>query len=113
MASKSDVDAKQAFIAKLLEEGYGSAEVKAEPSDIVATKNGETWYFEIKRSKRRIDTSLWWQRNCQKACLISSNIHLRNLWSFLRYHLSRYSLTLISTILIKKETVRQSEKRFR
>ena len=52
MASKSDVDAKQAFIAKLLEEGYDSAEVKAEPSDIVATKNGETWYFEIKMTSQ-------------------------------------------------------------
>lgn len=48
MAFKSDVIAKQAFIQKLLSEGFDSAEVKAKPSDIVARKGGETWYFEIK-----------------------------------------------------------------
>lgn len=48
MAFKSDVTAKQEFINKLLREGYDSAEVKARPADIVAQKDGETWYFEIK-----------------------------------------------------------------
>ena len=52
MANKSDVDAKQAFIVKLLEEGFDNAEVKAEPSDIVATKDGDTWYFEIKMTNQ-------------------------------------------------------------
>ena len=48
MAFKSDITAKQAFIDKLLAEGYDSAVVKAQPSDVVAERNGETWYFEIK-----------------------------------------------------------------
>ena len=48
MAFKSDVTAKQAFIDKLLAEGYDSAVVTAKPSDIVAEKDGEKWYFEIK-----------------------------------------------------------------
>lgn len=48
MAFKSDITAKQAFIQKLLSEGFDSAEVKAQPSDIIAQKDGETWYFEIK-----------------------------------------------------------------
>jgi len=48
MAFKSDVNAKQAFIQKLLSEGFDSAEVKAKPSDVVARKGGETWYYEIK-----------------------------------------------------------------
>ena len=48
MAFKSDITAKQAFIQKLLSEGFDSAEVKAQPSDIIAQKDGETWYYEIK-----------------------------------------------------------------
>ena len=52
MGTKSDVPAKQAFINKLLAEGFDTAEVKAKPSDIVATKNGETWYYEIKLTSR-------------------------------------------------------------
>ena len=48
MGTKSDVPAKQAFIRELINEGFETAEIKAKPSDIVATKNGETWYYEIK-----------------------------------------------------------------
>ena len=52
MASKSDTLAKQTYINELLSQGFDTAVVKAEPADIVATKNGETWYFEIKMTSR-------------------------------------------------------------
>lgn len=52
MASKSDTLAKEAYIEELLSQGFDTAVVKAEPADIVATKNGETWYFEIKMTSR-------------------------------------------------------------
>lgn len=48
MAFKSDVLAKEAFVNKLLSEGFDSAEIKAQPADIIAQKDGVTWYFEIK-----------------------------------------------------------------
>jgi hypothetical protein len=48
MAFKSDVEVKQKFIEKLLKEGFDTAEVKAKPADIMAQKNGVTWYYEIK-----------------------------------------------------------------
>ena len=49
MAYKNDDPAKQAFIKKLTEEmGYEKAEVKAQPADIIAEKDGVTWYYEIK-----------------------------------------------------------------
>ena len=47
MAYKLDIPAKQAFIEKLLAEGYDTAEVKARPADIIATRGGVTWYYEI------------------------------------------------------------------
>lgn len=51
MASKTDTLAKKAYIEELRKQGF-EPEVKAEPADIVATKNGETWYFEIKMTSR-------------------------------------------------------------
>ena len=48
MAFKQDIPAKQAFIEKLLAEGYEKAEVKAQPADIIAVRDGVTWYYEIK-----------------------------------------------------------------
>jgi len=53
MAYKNDGPAKQAFIKKLLSEGFESAEVKAKPSDIIASKNGETWYYEMKLTDKQ------------------------------------------------------------
>lgn len=55
MAFKSDVEAKKDFIKKLLADGFDSAEVKAKPADIVATRNGEQWYYEIKLTDRTDD----------------------------------------------------------
>lgn len=51
MPKRTDVLAKQAFLEKLRSEGY-TAEVKAQPSDIIAEKDGETWYFEIKMTEK-------------------------------------------------------------
>src|SRR5262249_14151521 len=45
---KSDVDAKRAFIATLLQRGYDSARVTSKPADITAQKGAEESYFEIK-----------------------------------------------------------------
>ena len=52
MATKSDIEAKNAYIEKLRKNGFENPVVKAEPADIEATKNGETWYFKIKMTSR-------------------------------------------------------------
>lgn len=51
MNMKSDVKAKAAFVKHIQEKGFQAAVVKA-PADIMATKDGQTWYFEIKMTKR-------------------------------------------------------------
>ena len=48
---KSDEKAKTEFVKKLHERGLDAAVVSS-PADIRATKDGETWYFEIKMTKR-------------------------------------------------------------
>ncbi len=48
---RSDVNAKTAFVKLLQERGF-EASVVSSPADIKATKDGETWYFEIKMTKR-------------------------------------------------------------
>ena len=48
---KSDVKAKTAFVEHLKERGF-DAKVVSKPADILATKDGQTWYFEIKMTKR-------------------------------------------------------------
>lgn len=50
---KSDVLAKQAFCDELKRRGFESAVVTAAPADITAVKDGVTWYFEIKMTKRQ------------------------------------------------------------
>ena len=47
---KSDVAAKNAYVRKLNAIGY-DAHVTGAPADITATKDGETWYFEIKMTR--------------------------------------------------------------
>ena len=50
---KSDVSAKAAFCKELCKNrGFASAEVTASPADITAIKDGITWYYEIKMTKR-------------------------------------------------------------
>ena len=48
---KSDVKAKKEFVKLLNSRGF-EASVVSKPADIVATKDGQTWYFEIKMTKR-------------------------------------------------------------
>ena len=48
---KSDVKAKTEFVKLLQERGFVAAVVSS-PADIKATRAGETWYFEIKMTKR-------------------------------------------------------------
>ena len=48
---KSDVKAKTEFVKRLQEKGF-QASVVSKPADIIATKDGQTWYFEIKMTKR-------------------------------------------------------------
>lgn len=51
---KSDVAAKRAFCDELLlNRGYQQAKVTASPADITAVKDGVTWYYEIKMTKRK------------------------------------------------------------
>ena len=46
MNKKSDVRAKNAFIQNLSKRGFKNARVINSPSDIIAIKNGEKYYFE-------------------------------------------------------------------
>ena len=48
---KSDVKAKAEFVKRLQDKGF-SVSIVSKPADIVATRDGETWYFEIKMTKR-------------------------------------------------------------
>ena len=50
MNTKSDRKAKEEFCKKLTSEGFDSVEITATPADIMATKDGETWWFEIKQT---------------------------------------------------------------
>jgi len=49
---KSDKPAKRAFIEKLLREGYENPRVTATPADVTAEREGQTYYFEIKFTRR-------------------------------------------------------------
>ena len=49
---KSDVKAKKEFVKLLKNRGF-EASVVSKPADISATKDGQTWYFEIKMTKRK------------------------------------------------------------
>lgn len=49
---KSDVDAKAAYVAHLLGQGFDEAEVTKAPADITGKKNGKTYYFEIKFTRQ-------------------------------------------------------------
>ncbi len=45
---RSDVEAKRAFVAMLLNEGFDEARVTGTPADVTAVRNGQIYYFEIK-----------------------------------------------------------------
>lgn len=46
--ARSDVAAKAAFCRWLVEHGYSKARVCAAPADVIATKDGREWLFEVK-----------------------------------------------------------------
>jgi hypothetical protein len=50
---KSDVDAKAAYVAHLLGNGFETAKVTGSPADITAIKGGETHFFEIKFTRQQ------------------------------------------------------------
>ena len=50
---KSDVKAKDAYKKHLESEGYEDIKIISSPSDITATKNGDIYYFEIKKTSQR------------------------------------------------------------
>ena len=50
--NKSDVAAKIAFKQDLESRGYTNVEIKKAPSDIIAQKDGQQWYFEIKKTSQ-------------------------------------------------------------
>lgn len=52
MNAKSDVNAKIAFIEELKRRGFAQARITASPADIIATKGGKTYYFEVKYTKQ-------------------------------------------------------------
>jgi hypothetical protein len=45
---KSDVEAKYAFAAELRQRGFDTVVISGSPSDIIATRGDEKFYFEIK-----------------------------------------------------------------
>lgn len=49
---KSDVKAKAAYKKLLEANGYNEVEIVASPSDIIAKKNGQQFYFEVKMTKQ-------------------------------------------------------------
>lgn len=54
--NKSDVEAKEIFKSYLNSLNYyDTVEIKKSPSDIIASKNGEYFYFEIKMTKSEKD----------------------------------------------------------
>ena len=46
--AKSDVGAKEAFVAELLRRGFDEAKVTSRPADITARRGEVVYYFEIK-----------------------------------------------------------------
>lgn len=49
---KSDVKAKAAYVEHLKSNGFTNPKVISSPADITAEKNGDTWYFEIKKTSQ-------------------------------------------------------------
>jgi len=47
---KSDKKAKDAFVKDLAKRGYHDIKIVKEPADIIAKKDGEKFYFEIKKT---------------------------------------------------------------
>lgn len=52
MSIKSDIKAKKAYIEYLEKKGFTNCRVEASPADVIAEKDGETFYFEIKKTTK-------------------------------------------------------------
>lgn len=50
MIDKSDKKAKESFTLELRKRGFTNIQIVKEPSDIIAEKDGEKYYFEIKKT---------------------------------------------------------------
>lgn len=50
---KSDVLAKEAYKTLLEKDGYANVRIVKSPADIVAEKDNQTWYFEIKMTRKQ------------------------------------------------------------
>lgn len=48
--TKSDVPAKKAYASLLERAGFTNVQIVASPSDIIAEKDGQQWFFEIKKT---------------------------------------------------------------
>jgi hypothetical protein len=55
MKDRSDKAAKDAFVARLAEEGYRDIGIVKSPADIVAYKDGVGYYFEIKKTSAQTE----------------------------------------------------------
>ncbi|MDP3955886.1 MAG: DUF3883 domain-containing protein [bacterium] len=53
MNIKSDKKAKEEFAEILKTRGYSDVRIVKAPADIIATKNGEKYYFEIKKTSAK------------------------------------------------------------
>lgn len=50
MFNKSDKKAKESFVFELEKRGFSNIQIVKEPSDIIAEKDGEKFFFEIKKT---------------------------------------------------------------
>ena len=90
---KSDVDAKEAYSEYLKSQGYKIIKIIASPADISATKDGEIFYFEIKKTSREdvyfgAATLTEWVaalRNKQKYLFVVAKSLENNQWEFTEY----------------------------
>ena len=89
---KSDVDAKEAFSEYLSNKGFKNIKIVSKPSDIIAYKGKDKYYFEIKKTDRKeryfggATTTEW------KAALENPDryffvicVKRNNLWQFTQY----------------------------
>lgn len=50
--TRSDIRAKQSFAQYLADNGYTDVKLITQPADILAKKNNQIWYFEIKSTSK-------------------------------------------------------------
>ena len=52
--NKSDITAKEAYVKELQKKGF-SARITKAPADITAEKDGQPWFFEIKKTTKECE----------------------------------------------------------